>query len=188
MLPIASGSPIARYAIQCAPPLSRRGPFLDRGDCRQATTDFHQRFPSRDAGGEYIYTLTHSTRSGALYPIKCPYVIAYPNCVFTLDYTRYLGGDLPHFHTDVAEFWGTKLARSCVGKAPQEMVDGGDVTWEYPSTSIRIALAHTAKPFEETDGNSTSVGNSIAALVSSAESNVTFSTNMDVPVDISDSK
>ena len=101
---------------------------------------------------------------------------------------KYSGGDLEGFHSNVAEFWGNKLARSCVGKAPQERVDGGDVTWEYPGTTIRIALAHTAKPLGETDGKSTSVSNGSAALVSSVESNFTFCKDRNFPEDISRSR
>ena len=88
----------------------------------------------------------------------------------------------------MAEYWGTKVARSCVGKAPQENVDGGEVVWIYPGTMIRIALAHTAKPIEYPYNNLTSVGNGSAALVPNVESNRTVSTDMNVPADISDSK
>ena len=155
-----------------------------------ALTQFYQRFPHRTRGGQYIeYTLTHSpTLSPALYRITCPYVIAYSNCVFTLDYQNYLGGDQPGFLTNVADFGGNKVVRSCVGKAPQEMIDGGEVTWTYIGTIVRISLAHTAMPYEETDGNVPTVGNGSAALVSSAESNLTFSTDFNVPAEISDSK
>ena len=189
-LSVATGSSNANYAVWCAPPLSTRGPFLDRFECRLALTQFYQRFPHRTRGGQNIeYTLTHSpTLSPALNRITCPYVIAYSNCVFTLDYQRSFGGDQPHFHTNVAEFGGKRVVRSCVGKAPQEMVDGGEVTWTYVGTIVRISLAHTAMPYEEMDGNVTTVGNGSAALVSGAESNLTFSTDFNGPADISDSK
>lgn len=115
-------------------------------------------------------------------------MIAYPKCVFTLDYIRVSGGDQPYFHSNVAELGGIKVARSCVGKAPQEMIDGGDVTWRYPGTIARITLAHTAVPFEGTNGNLTSVGNNSAALVSSAATNLTFTTDKHVSVDVPDSE
>ena len=188
-LSIASGSSNANYDINCIPPLSSRGPFLDKGDCRQILAIFYQRFPRRTSTGQYrIYTLIHSPLSRPLYPIKCPYVIAYPGCVFTLDYRRYLGGDQPFFYSNVAESGGNRVARACVGKAPQERIDGGEVIWSYLGTTIRITLAHTAMPFTETDGNLTSVDNGSAGLVPSAESNLTFSTDVYVPVDTSDSE
>ena len=188
-LSIASGSSNANYDVNCTPPLSSRGPFLDKGDCRQTLATFYQDFPRRTSAGQYrIYTLTHSTPSRALYPIKCPYVIAYPGCVFTLDYRRFWGGDQPYFYTNVAESGGKRVARACVGKAPQEMIDGGEVIWSYLGTTVRITLAHTAMPFTETDGSLTSVDNGSAGLVPSAESNLTFGTDVNVPVDISDSE
>ena len=88
----------------------------------------------------------------------------------------------------MAESGGNRVARACVGKAPQEMIDGGEVIWSYLGTTVRITLAHTAMPFTETDGNLSSVDNGSAGLVPSAESNLTFSTDVNVPGDISDSE
>ena len=187
-LSIASGSPNLDFPLDCYPPLSSRGPSLDKGDCRHAVADFYLHYPNLDQYGIF-YKLTHrNTMFQPHFTIKCPYVITYPNCVFTLDYHKNDGGNIINVHSSVLVQWADRIARACVGKAPQEMVDGGDVTWEYPGASIRVALARTAKPFEEPDGNSTSVGNSSAAFVSSAESNVTFSTDINIPVNTSDSK
>ena len=99
-----------------------------------------------------------------------------------------MGGDQPFFYSNVAESGGKRVARACVGKAPQDRIDGGEVVWSYLGTTIRITLAHTAMPFTETDGNLTSVDNGSAGLAPSAESNLTFSTDANVPVDISDSE
>ena len=183
-LPIASGSPNPEFPLDCYPPLSSRGPFLDKGDCQQAVTHFDLDFPYMG-----IYTLTHgTTRPGPVFPIKCPYVVAYENCVFTLDYRKNDFGDVMHINSNVIARWGTRIARACVGKAPEQLVDGGEAVWEWPGTLIRISLAHTSMPLESPYGNLPSVGNGNAALVSSAETNLTVSTDTNVPVEISDSK
>ena len=187
-LSIASGSPNPEIPIDCYPPLSSRGPFLNKGNCQQAVTEFYRRSPSLDPQG-FVYTLTHGTTAPQpVFPIECPCVIAHDDCVFTLDYLNGHGGDVPNIHTHVIAQWGSRIARACVGKHPEQLVDGGEAVWEWPGTVVRISLAHIPKPLESAYGNSTSVGNGSAALVSSAESNLTVDTDTNVPVEISDSK
>ena len=135
-----------------------------------------------------LYSLTHSTWGQPLFPIKCPYVLAYSGCVFTLDYRKEGGGNVDNIHTDLLEYWGTKIARACVGIAPEQNVDGGEATWEYPGTVIRLALARTPMPLAYAYGNSTSIGNGSAALVSSTESDLAVNSDTNDPLEISDSK
>lgn len=106
----------------------------------------------------------------------------------TLDYRREGGGDIDNIHTDLLEYWGTKITRACVGIAPEQNVDGGEATWEYPGTLIRLALARSPMPLAYACGNSTSVGNDSAALVSSTESNLAVNPDTSDPLEMSDSK
>ena len=162
---------------------------MDKGDCRQAVADFYRRFPRVTSSGAHIlYSLTHSTWRQPLLPIKCPYVLVYSGCVLTLDYRKEGGGDIENVHTNLLEYWGSKIARTCVGKASEENVDGGEAAWESPRIWIRLALAHTRMPLASAYGNLTSVGNGSAALVSSTESDLAVGSDTNSPLEISDSK
>ena len=162
---------------------------MEKNDCRQAVSVFYRHFPRATRGGEQIlYSLTHSTRGQPLFPIKCPYVLEYSACVFTLDYRKDGGGDAGDIHTNILEYWGSKIIRICVGKVSEQYVDGGEAIWEYPGTVIRLALARTPMPLAYAYGNSTSVGNGSAALVSSTGSDLAVNSDTNNPLEISDSK
>lgn len=186
---IASGSPNPEVPFECYPMSTRRGPLLDRSDCRQAVTDFYRRFPRETSGGAHVlYSLTHSKWRQPPFALKCPYVVAYSGCVLTLDYYKEDGGDIANVHSNLLEYWGTKIARTCVGNSPEQNVDGGAAIWQYPGTLIRLALAHTRMPLASAYGNLTSVGNGSAALVSSTASNLAVNSDTNGSLEISDSK
>lgn len=188
-LSIASGSPSRNTPFECYPISTRRGSFLDKGDCRQAVTEFYRRFPRvTTSGAQILYSLTHSTWHQPLFPIRCPYVLAYSGCVFTLDYRIGGGGNIDNIHTNLLQYWGTKIARTCVGKAPEQNIDGGEATWKFPGTLIRLSLAWTPMPLAYAYGNLTSVGNGSAAVVSSTESDLAVNSDTNGPLEISDSK
>ena len=185
---IASGSPNPEVPFECYPMSTRRGPLLDRSDCRQAVADFYLRFPRQTSAGIHVlYSLTHSKWRQPPLAIKCPFVLAYSSCVLTLDYRKEDGSDIYNVHTNLLEYWGAKIARTCVGR-PDEKVDGGAATWQYATSMLRLTLAHTRMPLASAYGNLTSVGNGSAALVSSTESDLADNSATNGPLEISDSK
>ena len=143
--PMATPTANRPNPIECAQPTS--GPRLSYSSCRYAVSEFLQRFPDR----QERYKLTHNWRPFARYTIKCPYVINYDGCVFTLDFKVVVG--VVSIRTGVAAFGGQKLARACVGK---EGVDGGDVEWSAIDYVVRISLGHSAQPLSGLYGNETS--------------------------------
>ena len=188
-LSIASGSPNANTPFECYPLSSSRSSFLDKSHCRLAILDFSRRFPRiTSSGATILYSLTHSKWHQPLFPIKCPCVIAYSGCVFTLDYVKAGGGDVDNIHTDLLEFWGTKVARACVGKAPEQKLDGGEATWLFGGSYIRLALAWTRMPLAHGDGNLSSVGNGSSAVVSSTESDLAVDPDTNGALEMSDSR
>ena len=98
------------------------------------------------------------------------------------------GGDAGDIHTNILEYWGSKITQICVGRASEQYVDGGEATWEYLGTAFRLALARTPMPLAYAYGNSASVGNGSAALVSSTESDLAVNSDTNDPLEISDSK
>ncbi|KAL2036811.1 hypothetical protein N7G274_010469 [Stereocaulon virgatum] len=140
MFSVVSG---AGEGFACSAPSSEAR--LSNSACQRTARVFFQQHRRRH------YILRHKYAPG-IPSITCPLVIRELDCVLTLDYkvTRSPGIN-PFVDPEYISDKALELARRCVD---HENVDGGYYT-ENPSgfIEIRVALAHSPKPFTNFDSS-----------------------------------
>jgi hypothetical protein len=105
-----------------------------------AASDFLFRYPERDPPQQYIFT--HLDRKPVTH-IKCPTVIEYQGCVFTLDYEHNLSIQQLTSPSDPLVQAALWLVRACVGKwvAMGGVLHGVNLDttkWERSGSSYRM--------------------------------------------------